>query len=40
MKTFTKILLVLTLMFACAATGYVACSDDDGGGGNNTTEQL
>lgn len=39
MKTFTKILLVLSLVFACAATGYVACGDDDGGGGNNTTEQ-
>jgi hypothetical protein len=40
MKTFTKILLVLSLVFACAATGYVACSDDDSNGNDNTTEQF
>jgi hypothetical protein len=40
MKTFTKILLVLSLVFVCAATGYVACSDDDDNGGNNNTAQF
>ncbi len=37
MKTLTKILLVLSMVFATAVVGYTACSDDDNGGNNNTT---
>lgn len=37
MKALTKLLLVLSLILACAVTGYVACSDDDSGGNNTAT---
>lgn len=40
MKFLTKLLLVLSLIMACAVTGYVACSDDDNGGNNNNTAQA
>lgn len=39
MKFLTKLLLVLSLIMACAVTGYVVgCSDDDGG--TTTTAQA
>ena len=39
MKTLTKILIMLSLVFAMSVTGYMACSDDDDGGNNNTSMQ-